>query len=124
MYVPMSIIGLQPAVTMVVPVTLSACSLCRIVAKRWPDAGIDVLINNAGLARNNASLFDGATSSWLEMLSTNVLGNCMCTREVLQVGVCAAGKDERVSCCKAWHQKKVTGWSGHLQTCSSTECSS
>jgi len=59
-------------------------ALPRIVAKRWPNAGIDVLVNNAGLARNNASLFDGATSSWLEMLSTNVLGNCMCTREVLQ----------------------------------------
>jgi NADP-dependent 3-hydroxy acid dehydrogenase YdfG len=55
------------------------------VVKRWPGAGIDVLVNNAGLSRNNASLFAGATSAWLEMLSTNVLGGAMVTREVLQV---------------------------------------
>ena len=60
-------------------------ALPKIVAKRWPDAGIDILINNAGLSRNNARLFDGDTTSWVEMLSTNVLGVCMCTREVIQV---------------------------------------
>ncbi|KAK9830639.1 hypothetical protein WJX81_008303 [Elliptochloris bilobata] len=59
-------------------------ALPRIIAKRWPGAGVDVLVNNAGLGRNNAALWDGATSSWVEMVSTNVLGVCMCTREALQ----------------------------------------
>lgn len=39
---------------------------------------------NAGMSRNDASLFSGNTSSWVEMVSTNILGTCMCTREVLQ----------------------------------------
>lgn len=59
-------------------------ALPRIVVKRWPGAGIDILVNNAGMGRSNASLFDGKTSSWVEMISTNVLGPCMCTREALQ----------------------------------------
>ncbi len=59
-------------------------ALPRIIAKRWPGAGVDVLVNNAGLGRNNAALWDGATASWVEMISTNVLGVCMCTREALQ----------------------------------------
>ena len=37
-----------------------------------------------GLARNNAHLFDGSTASWVEMVSTNVLGPAMATREALQ----------------------------------------
>ena len=45
-----------------------------------------ILVNNAGLGRNNAHLFDGKTSSWVEMVSTNVLGVCMCAREAVQVG--------------------------------------
>ena len=57
----------------------------RIIAKRWPGQGIDVLVNNAGLGRNNASLCSGVTSSWVEMISTNVLGLCMFTRAAVQV---------------------------------------
>lgn len=60
-------------------------ALPRIIVKRWPEAGVDVLINNAGLGRNNASLWEGSTASWVEMISTNVLGVCMCTRETIQV---------------------------------------
>lgn len=45
-----------------------------------------ILVNNAGLGRNNAHLFDGKTASWVEMVSTNVLGVCMCAREAVQVG--------------------------------------
>ncbi|PNH10311.1 Dehydrogenase/reductase SDR family member 11 [Tetrabaena socialis] len=59
-------------------------TLPKIVAKRWPDCGVDVLINNAGMSRNDASLFDGNIGSWVEMLSTNVLGTCMMTRAVVQ----------------------------------------
>ena len=60
-------------------------ALPRIIVKRWPDAGVDILINNAGLGRNNASLWEGSTASWVEMISINVLGVCMCTREAIQV---------------------------------------
>lgn len=60
-------------------------ALPRIIVKRWPEAGVDVLVNNAGLGRNNASLWEGSTASWVEMISTNVLGVCMCTRETIQV---------------------------------------
>lgn len=60
-------------------------ALPRIILKRWPGAGVEVLVNNAGLGRNNAALWDGSTASWVEMISTNVLGVCMCTREAIQV---------------------------------------
>ena len=60
-------------------------ALPRIIVKRWPGSGVDVLVNNAGLGRNNAALWDGSTASWVEMISTNVLGVCMCTREALKV---------------------------------------
>ncbi|GIL48537.1 hypothetical protein Vafri_5038, partial [Volvox africanus] len=59
-------------------------TLPKIVSKRWPDCGVDILINNAGMSRNDASLFDGNIGSWVEMLSTNVLGTCMMTRAVIQ----------------------------------------
>ena len=81
-------------------------ALPRIIVKRWPDAGVDVLINNAGLGRNNASLWEGSTASWVEMISINVLGVCMCTREAIQVQVLnllqhPAG--EHCSCFGRWH---------------------
>ena len=66
-------------------VCMQVATLPRIVSKRWPDHGIDVLVNNAGMSRNDASMFEGNVASWVEMLSTNVLGNAMCTRAVLQV---------------------------------------
>jgi NAD(P)-dependent dehydrogenase (short-subunit alcohol dehydrogenase family) len=69
-------LGLQEAEVVALP---------RIIVKRWPEAGVDVLVNNAGLGRNNAHLLDGSTASWVEMISTNVLGLCMCTREAVQV---------------------------------------
>lgn len=59
-------------------------ALPKIIVKHWPDAGVDVLVNNAGLSRNDASLFDGNTASWVEMVSTNILGNAMATRMALQ----------------------------------------
>jgi NAD(P)-dependent dehydrogenase (short-subunit alcohol dehydrogenase family) len=62
-------------------------ALPRIIVKRWPEAGVDVLVNNAGLSRNNSALLDGSTASWVEMISTNVLGLCMCSREAVQVAV-------------------------------------
>lgn len=44
----------------------------------------------AGMSRNDASLFDGNIGSWVEMLSTNVLGTCMMTRAVVQVRIFVA----------------------------------
>jgi NADP-dependent 3-hydroxy acid dehydrogenase YdfG len=64
---------------------IQVATLPKIVAKRWPGTGIDILVNNAGMSRNGASLFEGSVTSWVEMLSTNVLGTCMCTKVVLQV---------------------------------------
>lgn len=69
------------------PQEAEVVALPRIIVKRWKDAGIDVLVNNAGMGRNDASLFDGNTASWVEMVSTNTLGVCMCTREAVQVGL-------------------------------------
>ena len=71
-------------------------ALPRIILKRWPGAGVEVLVNNAGLGRNNAALWDGSTASWVEMISTNVLGVCMCTREAIQV----CGAPRAVQGCK------------------------
>lgn len=58
--------------------------LAKVVAGRWPGAGIDVLVNNAGLARADAGLLDGATRSWVEMLNTNVLALCILSREAVR----------------------------------------
>jgi NADP-dependent 3-hydroxy acid dehydrogenase YdfG len=45
--------------------------------------GVDVLINNAGLG-HRASLMDGDTEAWRDMLEVNVLALCVCTREAVQ----------------------------------------
>lgn len=58
-------------------------ALPRIVAKRWPGAGVDVLINNAAANPANGGLLSGATSAWVEMVSTNVLGAALAAREVV-----------------------------------------
>lgn len=75
-------------------------ALPRIIMKRWPEAGIDVLVNNAGLGRDNAALCSGSTASWVEMVSTNILGLCMCTRETVQVcrECCILVVHARLSC--------------------------
>ncbi|XP_051813924.1 LOW QUALITY PROTEIN: dehydrogenase/reductase SDR family member 11-like [Acanthochromis polyacanthus] len=45
--------------------------------------GVDVLVNNAGLA-NNDPLLSGKTSGWKNMLDVNVIGLSICTREAYQ----------------------------------------
>ncbi|XP_044057147.1 dehydrogenase/reductase SDR family member 11-like [Siniperca chuatsi] len=45
--------------------------------------GVDVCINNAGLAHPE-SLLNGKTSGWKNMLDVNVLALCICTREAYQ----------------------------------------
>jgi NADP-dependent 3-hydroxy acid dehydrogenase YdfG len=44
--------------------------------------GVDILVNNAGLGRA-APLLSGNTEDWREMLETNVLALCVCTREAI-----------------------------------------
>jgi NADP-dependent 3-hydroxy acid dehydrogenase YdfG len=58
----------------------SIASVFRAVRGHW--GGVDVLVNNAGLGYA-ASLIDGETAAWREMLEVNVLGLCICTREAL-----------------------------------------
>ena len=45
--------------------------------------GVDVCINNAGLA-HNAPLLTGSTEHWRHMLEVNVLGLCVCSREAFK----------------------------------------
>lgn len=45
--------------------------------------GIDVLVNNAGLARGVEKIAEGAGAAWREMVETNVMGVLHTTRAVL-----------------------------------------
>ncbi|KAJ8878079.1 hypothetical protein PR048_022543 [Dryococelus australis] len=45
--------------------------------------GVDVLVNNAGMAPNN-NLTDGNTSVWKQLLDLNVLALSICTREAIK----------------------------------------
>ncbi|XP_061182580.1 dehydrogenase/reductase SDR family member 11-like isoform X3 [Saccostrea echinata] len=45
--------------------------------------GVDVCINNAGLA-HNSPLLSGSTADWRNMLDVNVLALCICTKEAFQ----------------------------------------
>jgi len=56
-------------------------SMFKRVKDEWK--GVDVLINNAGLA-HNAPLLTGDTEQWRHMLEVNVLGLSICTREAYQ----------------------------------------
>jgi 17beta-estradiol 17-dehydrogenase / 3beta-hydroxysteroid 3-dehydrogenase len=42
-----------------------------------------VLINNAGLSRDDTTMLDGSTSSWREMMNTNVVAVAVFTREAV-----------------------------------------
>lgn len=59
-------------------------ALPRIVAKRWPGAGIDVLVNNAAVSRTDASLMSGSKEAWEETVGLNVVGTALATREAVQ----------------------------------------
>ena len=56
--------------------------LAAFAAARERFGGVDLLVNNAGLGRD-ATLLDGATEDWREMLEVNVLALCVCTREAV-----------------------------------------
>jgi len=62
----------------------SAGSVERFVAAAIAANGpIDVLINNAGLARGVETIAEGTGAAWREMIETNVLGLLEVTRRVL-----------------------------------------
>ncbi|XP_069124692.1 dehydrogenase/reductase SDR family member 11-like [Argopecten irradians] len=46
--------------------------------------GVDVCVNNAGLA-HNAPILSGETQQWREMLDVNVLGLSICSREAVKL---------------------------------------
>ncbi len=48
---------------------------------------IDILLNNAGLARGLDKLYEGKTSDWEEMIDTNVKGLLFVTRQILPLMV-------------------------------------
>jgi serine 3-dehydrogenase len=68
----------------------------RLEVDAWVDgldptwSAIDVLVNNAGLARGLAPLHEGDTNDWEEMIDTNVKGLLWVTRAVLR-GMVARG---------------------------------
>mgnify|MGYP001818290255 FL=1 len=58
------------------------------LAPEW--AAIDVLVNNAGLARGLSTVWEGDINDWEEMIDTNVKGLLWVTRAVLR-GMVARG---------------------------------
>ncbi|XP_021559854.1 dehydrogenase/reductase SDR family member 11 isoform X2 [Neomonachus schauinslandi] len=54
--------------------------LSMFSAVRSQHSGVDICINNAGLARPD-TLLSGSTSGWKDMFSVNVLALSICTRE-------------------------------------------
>ncbi|XP_008295374.1 dehydrogenase/reductase SDR family member 11-like [Stegastes partitus] len=57
--------------------------LSMFAAIKAQHKGVDVCINNAGLA-NSEPLLNGKTSGWKNMLDVNILGLSICTREAYQ----------------------------------------
>ncbi|XP_077021174.1 dehydrogenase/reductase SDR family member 11 isoform X2 [Tamandua tetradactyla] len=57
--------------------------LSMFSAVRSQHSGVDICINNAGLARPD-TLLSGSTSGWKDMLNVNVLALSICTREAYQ----------------------------------------
>ncbi|XP_055256412.1 dehydrogenase/reductase SDR family member 11 [Moschus berezovskii] len=57
--------------------------LSMFSAVRSQHSGVDICINNAGLARPD-TLLSGSTRGWKEMFNVNVLALSICTREAYQ----------------------------------------
>ncbi|XP_069883221.1 dehydrogenase/reductase SDR family member 11 [Dipodomys merriami] len=57
--------------------------LSMFSAVRSQHGGVDICINNAGLARPD-TLLSGSTSGWKDMFNVNVLALSICTREAYQ----------------------------------------
>jgi len=57
-------------------------ALVAALGPTWSD--IDVLVNNAGLARGLSKIYEGDVNDWEEMIDTNVKGLLWVTRAVLR----------------------------------------
>ncbi|KAI7841158.1 hypothetical protein COHA_005124 [Chlorella ohadii] len=58
-------------------------ALPRIVAKRWPGAHINIVVNAAAAPPVDTSLLSGSFEAWAESVSTNILGTALVTREAV-----------------------------------------
>lgn len=82
-------------------------AVVALFAELEQDGGPDVLVNNAGLGYL-ASLSDGSTDEWREMLEVNVLALSVCTREALR-SMARRGVDDG-------HIVHISSMSGHRVT--------
>jgi guanylate kinase len=63
-------------------------ALPRIIERRWEGCGIDVLINALGSGASRmeptASLASGSAGTWVEVVSSTIIGTALVTREVVR----------------------------------------
>ena len=87
-------------------------ALPKIVRARWGEkAGIDVLVNNAGMSRHDSALLDGNPASWAAMLNVNVLAPALLTRVVvadLRERIAKAAKEEEEAKSKKKNRKAAS----------------
>ena len=77
------------------------------IAEEW--RAVDVLVNNAGLSRGLAKVYEDDPKNWEEMLDTNVLGLLYMTRAVVP-GMVARGRGHVISLgSTAGHQTYANG---------------
>lgn len=75
--------GLPGAFCHALDVTSPASVAAFLLAAERHHGPIDVLINNAGLARDVEKIADGTGEAWREMIETNLIGLLEVTRRVL-----------------------------------------
>lgn len=63
-------------------------ALPRIIERRWEGSGIDILINalgsGAGRMEPTASLTSGSAGTWVDVVSSSIMGTALVTREVVR----------------------------------------
>jgi 3-hydroxy acid dehydrogenase / malonic semialdehyde reductase len=69
------------------PIDVRDAAAVQTAWDRRPFAEVDVLVNNAGLARGRESIEEGSLQDWDEMIDTNLKGLLYVTRAVAQTMV-------------------------------------